>query len=100
MPHKERFCAVPSSIRPAQKADAAIIVALSEQKRIQYESYQPVFWRKAPDSREKQLPFIEHQLTRENVIALVHEQGGVIDGFVIATLAPSPPVYAAGWHRH
>lgn len=84
------------SIRQSQPADAAAIVDLSEQKRVQYQAYQPLFWRKAADSREKQTLFLEHQLKRENVIALIHTQGERIDGFVIATLVPAPPVYAAG----
>ncbi len=83
-------------IRPAREADVPAIVALSEEKRTQYERYQPHFWRKAPDSATKQAPFLAQQLTRENVIALVHEQGDVIDGFVIAVLVKSPPVYEAG----
>lgn len=35
-------------------------------------------------------------LTRDHVIGLVHERDGIVDGFVIATVVPSPPVYAAG----
>jgi hypothetical protein len=83
-------------IRKARLADVPALVALSEQKRLQYQSYQPLFWRKAIDSREKQTLFLEQQLTRDNVIALVHEHHQHIQGFVIATLVPSPPVYAAG----
>jgi hypothetical protein len=30
------------------------------------------------------------------VIFRVHEAGGVIDGFIVATLLPSPPVYDPG----
>lgn len=83
-------------VRKALVSDLPAMVDLSERKRTQYESYQPLFWRKAGDSRERQLAFFEHLLARENIIALVHDGSGVVDGFVIATLAPSPPVYAAG----
>lgn len=83
-------------MRHALPEDIPAIVSLSEQKRIQYESYQPLFWRKAEDSRDRQAAFLQHQLTRDNIIALVHERDGEIDGFAIATLVPSPPVYAAG----
>lgn len=83
-------------IRRAEAADVPSMVELSEKKRIQYQSYQPVFWSKAADSRQKQTGFFENVMKRENVIALVHDHGGNIDGFVIATLVPSPPVYAAG----
>jgi GNAT superfamily N-acetyltransferase len=83
-------------IRNAEPGDVPRLVELSEQKRIEYERYQPTFWRKAADSREKQTPFLAHQIRRENVIALVHDLGAEIDGFVIATLMPAPPVYDPG----
>lgn len=83
-------------IRKALAADVPAMVDLSEQKRLQYQAYQPLFWSKAGDSREKQTPFMAAMIARENVIALVHEREGVADGFVIASLVPSPPVYAAG----
>lgn len=69
---------------------------LSEQKRIQYQDYQPLFWRKAEDSAARQAGFLQHMLARENVFALVYESEGVAKGFLIAALVPSPPVYAAG----
>lgn len=85
------------TIRQVSPDDLNAIVGLSEEKRMQYEPYQPQFWRKAPDSAAKQLAFLQVQLQRENVIALVHERAdGLVDGFVIATLVPAPPVYAPG----
>lgn len=81
------------TIRKASIADVPAMVDLSEQKRIEYESYQPVFWRKAANSREKHLPWIERLVTRDDVIALVHEQDGEVDGFIIADFVPAPPVY-------
>jgi GNAT superfamily N-acetyltransferase len=83
-------------IRAARPDDVSAMVDLSEQKRIQYEPYNPTFHRKAPDSWEKQTPFFESLLTRERIIALVHEQDGRIDGFVIAALVDAPPVYDPG----
>jgi GNAT superfamily N-acetyltransferase len=85
-----------SHIRRAEAADVSAIVDLSEAKRLQYQSYQPLFWRKAEDSREKQAPFLQQMLSRDNVLGLVQERDGVVDGFVIAMLVPAPPVYAAG----
>jgi GNAT superfamily N-acetyltransferase len=72
------------------------MVDLSEQKRREYQAYQPRFWRKAADSREKQLPFFERLIENDRVIALVHELSGSIDGFVIASLMDAPPVYDPG----
>src|SRR5260370_8282279 len=84
------------AIRTAEPADVPRMVDLSEQKRIQYQSYQPQFWRKAADSREKQLVHFERVIGSERVIALVHEEAGPIDGFVIATLLEAPLVYDPG----
>lgn len=83
-------------IRQATTHDMDAMVALGEQKRTRYEQFQPVFWRKAPDSAAKAGAFLAAQLTRDNVIALVHQRDGAVDGFVVAALVPSPPVYAPG----
>lgn len=83
-------------VRKAVPADLPAMVALSAAKRAQYEAYQPVFWRRAPNADEQQTGFFAHQLGRENVIALVSEEDGQVVGFVIAALVSSPPVYAPG----
>lgn len=83
-------------LRTATPADMEAILDLAEARRHQYQEYQPVFWRKAPDSREKQRPFLTALLQRENVFALVHETGSRLDGFLIGAIVPTPPVYAAG----
>ncbi|HEY3368818.1 MAG TPA: hypothetical protein VGK74_27490 [Symbiobacteriaceae bacterium] len=84
------------NIRRARPADVPFLVELSEQKRLEYEQYQPVFWRRAEDARERQEPFFESQVKSERVIAMVHEHRGVVDGFVIGVLVTAPPVYAPG----
>jgi hypothetical protein len=33
-----------------------VMVKLSEQKHDEHQAYQPTFWRKATDAREKQIP--------------------------------------------
>jgi GNAT superfamily N-acetyltransferase len=83
-------------IRQAQPGDIPAMLALAEQKRQQYQTYQPVFWRAATDAQEKQRPYFEHLMTRENVIMLVYEFEEHCKGFIIATLVTSPPVYDAG----
>lgn len=85
-----------NGVRKAEIADIPAMVDLSEQKRVRYQGYQPLFWKKAEDSRERQAPFFESQLGRADVIALVHQRHDRVDGFVIARLVPAPPVYAAG----
>lgn len=83
-------------IRPATPGDVSAMIELAERKRLQYELFQPVFWRKAADSRQKQIPYFEHLLGKETCVALVHEQNGQIDGFIIGTILPAPPVYDPG----
>lgn len=80
-------------IRKALVSDVMAIVELAEQKRLVYQEYQPLFWRKAANSRELHTSFIKRQIDDDRIIVLVHERDGVIDGFLIATLVPSPPVY-------
>jgi len=80
-------------IRRAQQADISALVDLSEQKRLQYQAYQPTFWRKAEDSRTKQHAYFEHLLAHESTLILLHEDGSRIDGFVIASIVKAPPVY-------
>ena len=84
------------TIRPATQADIQQMVVLSEQKRTQYEQVAPTFWRKAADASECQARFFETLLGREQVIALAHETGGRVDGFVIAAIRDAPPVYDPG----
>lgn len=84
------------TIRGAEGRDVPAMVELSEQKRLEYQGYEPRFWRKAADSREKQTPYFERLLTGERAIALVHERDGTIDGFIIGTLMEAPPVYDPG----
>lgn len=80
--------------RTAQLADVPAIAELAEQKRLEYQRYQPVFWRKAANSRERHIPWIEELVKRDDVITLVHEErDGIIDGFIIADFVPAPPVY-------
>ncbi len=83
-------------IRKAKLIDIPHMVELSEQKRVQYQEYQPTFWRKADDSREQQAVYFESLLNEEDIIALVYEQDEKINGFIIAILQPAPAVYDPG----
>jgi hypothetical protein len=84
------------NIRAAREADISSMVAIAETKRIEYEGYSPVFWRKTPDSSPKQEVFFQHLLTRTDVIALVAEAGNTLSGFIISAITPAPPVYNPG----
>jgi GNAT superfamily N-acetyltransferase len=83
-------------VRRATASDVPRMIDLSDRKRTEYESYQPVFWHPADDARMKQKPFFQYLLGQGNVIALVHDYAGTLDGFVIASLVPAPPVYNPG----
>ncbi|HXN86916.1 MAG TPA: hypothetical protein VN867_12645 [Candidatus Binataceae bacterium] len=83
-------------VRGATKNDLPRMIELADQKRIEYEKYQPTFWRRANHARVMQTALFEKLLQRENVIALVHDSNAIVDGFVIATITPAPPVYDPG----
>ncbi len=83
-------------IRRAEESDIPRIAELAELRRLQYQHYQPLFWRKAEDAQEKHTLFLEGLLKREDVIMLVHESTETIDGFIIADLVEAPPVYNPG----
>src|SRR5258708_6082508 len=83
-------------LRRAEGRDVIEMVELAEQRRLQYQRYQPTFWRKAEDSREQHIPFLASLLKREDVIILVHESAEKLEGFVIADFVAAPPVYNPG----
>jgi ribosomal protein S18 acetylase RimI-like enzyme len=84
-------------IRPMRSSDLAAVAALAQQRRRQYESFQPQFWRVAEDAVAVHTPFLEQMTLEDDAVALVAE-GGVDDicGFVIGRLVPPPPVYDPG----
>jgi GNAT superfamily N-acetyltransferase len=84
------------TIRPATLDDTEALVALSERFREQLAELSPVFWRKAPDSFEKQLGWFRILLEQGDTIALLDERDGNVRGFVIGRLQAAPPVYAPG----
>lgn len=83
-------------VRKATQEDVPAMVELAEQRRLQYQTYQPRFWRKAADAREKHAPFLSKLVQDERVVTLVSESNGSVNGFLIATLVPAPPVYDTG----
>ena len=84
------------SIRAARDADIPQMVAMAEAKRIEYEGYSPVFWRKASDSSPKQELFFQRLLTSPDVIALVAEVEDTLSGFIIGAVTMAPPIYNPG----
>lgn len=83
-------------VREAVPQDVGDMVELSEQYRLMRAQHQPVLWSKAEDSREKHLPYLDLLVRDDAVLSFVHHTDGGLDGFVIGTIAPFPPVYAGG----
>ena len=83
-------------IRPATEMDVPRIIALLQQRRETYQHYAPIFWRIAEGAAEKQEPFIRRLVGDADVLTIVHEGQGRIDGVLIATVITAPPVYDPG----
>lgn len=83
-------------IREAKNLDVAQMVALSEEKRSAYESFQPVFWRKAQNSADVQGLYFQSLLSRDDHFALVCENADAVNGFIIGAVSSAPGVYDPG----
>lgn len=83
-------------IRPGELRDVPACVALIEARRRRYEEYQPRFWRKASNSALLSSSWFSHLFSDVDVISLVSEAENGINGFLIATSFPAPPVYDPG----
>jgi GNAT superfamily N-acetyltransferase len=83
-------------IRTAAPDDADRMAELAEQKRQAYREHAPVFHRPKEGARPQHARFLASLLNQEHVLALVHEAGGAVDGFVVAMLVLAPPVYDPG----
>jgi GNAT superfamily N-acetyltransferase len=88
--------AVTDQIRPATAADVDAIAAMAATRRLQYSTYQPVFWAPAPDAEAVHKPYLAALVADEDVISLVSESPGELTGFVIASLGAAPVVYDPG----
>ena len=72
------------------------VVAMLEEKRLEYQEYQPVFWRKASDSANSTVEFFQAMLVETGALFLVAADKDELLGFLIARKFPTPPVYAPG----
>ena len=87
---------VTEQIRAATAADVAAIAAMAARRRLQYSSYQPVFWAPAPNAEEVHTSYLAALVADEGVISLVSESSGELTGFVIASVGDAPAVYDPG----
>lgn len=76
--------------------DGDPIVALAESRRRLYATYQPVFWRPAPNAASRQRPYLARLFDDDEVITLVAVTETALTGFVIGSQGPAPPVYDPG----
>ncbi len=84
-------------VRAAQPFDVQRILNVLEQRRLLYQEYRPGLWRKMWASHARQRPELERRLRDgRHSIALVHDQGGEIAGFIMGTLEPGPEADAPG----
>lgn len=84
------------SIRQATAADVPRILALLQQRRETYQRYSPIFWNIAERAVEKHDAFIRRLVHDEDVLTIVHEDHGRVDGVLLATTMDAPPVYDPG----
>lgn len=85
-----------NNIREARVADIPAMIEMAELKRMEYQTYQPQFWRKAANSAQVQTLFYEKLLGRDDVYPYIYEKNNAIAGYVIASLVKAPPVYDPG----
>lgn len=84
-------------LRVATQDDVDVIADLIQEKRLQYEHYQPIFWRVAPSARDNHRGFLAKVLANERTIAWIWEETpGTVEGFIIANIIAAPPVYEPG----
>ncbi len=82
-----------ATIRAATADELEAVLKLAAGRRVQYQTYQPEFWRPSADAVVRQRPYLAELINDEAVITLVAIKDQALVGFVIATLAPAPPVY-------
>jgi GNAT superfamily N-acetyltransferase len=83
------------AVRPARAEDVPPMVEMIERRRLRYQVYQPVFWKKAANSAESSLTWFAHMI-ENGVPAFTALESGKVVGFVFANETPSPPVVDPG----
>lgn len=84
-------------IRFAKQRDVGACVALIEERRRWYQTFEPRFWKKASNSEALTAEWYARRFADEQKnVALVAEINNVVMGFLIASLSPVPPVYDPG----
>lgn len=83
-------------VRAADVTDLDLVLAVADSRRREYATYQPQFWNPAPDALDKQRSYFTSLVDDHEALFAVSLEDGVITGFIIARLVPTPPVYDPG----
>ena len=84
-------------VRPARPDDVDQMALLADTKRREYHPHAPVFWRPAGHAIDVHRPWLAKLVEDDGVGTFVHEVAdGNVDGFLVITLVPTPPVYDPG----
>jgi L-amino acid N-acyltransferase YncA len=83
------------TVRPSQVEDVPAMVEMIERRRLRYQAYQPVFWRKAANSAQASLSWFA-QMLEAGVVAFTALENGRVAGFVFANETREPPVVDPG----
>ncbi|HEV2889108.1 MAG TPA: hypothetical protein VGX28_01910 [Frankiaceae bacterium] len=83
-------------VRDYRDSDLDAAAALCDARRRAYAEHQPTFWRPAAGAAEVGRAFLAEQAARDSTLAVVHETGGAVDGFLLASVVDAPPVYDPG----
>lgn len=83
-------------LRSALAADLDQVLAIADRRRHQYAAYQPQFWNPSSDAVRRQRDYFTSLLADPAKLFVVAVANDRLRGFVIATLAPAPPVYDPG----
>lgn len=84
------------NVRAAVDADLEPVLVIADQHRRRHAAYQPQFWNPARDAVARQRSFFELLLTDSATLFAVAVTPDQVRGFVIARVAPAPPVYDPG----
>ncbi|HUO88572.1 MAG TPA: GNAT family N-acetyltransferase [Rhizomicrobium sp.] len=85
-----------SVVRSAIAADLDAAADMAERRRVLYESFEPVFWKRRPGSQAMSRAWFAHVLSKPENLFLVAEWSGAPTGFLIASPVATPPVLDAG----
>ncbi|MBX4893752.1 MULTISPECIES: N-acetyltransferase [Rhizobium] len=83
-------------VRISASEDIHAMVELAENRRYQYQVYQPVFWRKAENSADVTREFFDKLIAQQGWHCFTALEGAELRGFLIARETAAPPVYAPG----